>query len=375
MRGKNPDCNGIIIGANPISNDYAFFMTQSAATIRRLEVFRAVMETGTATGAARQLGLSQPAVSQQLAQLEETLDVALFLRDRGRLVPTSEAIDLFAEVDQALDSLERVVNAAHDLRSREPARLRLAVPHSLCNRLIPQLVGEMLQAYPNLRITVGLGTYGEILGAVAARRSEIGITKGAYEHVGVSSLPLMSVPLKVVLTADHALVRAAAIRPADLAGEPLILHGRETMTRAKIEHAFSAAKIVPNVRIDTVSAGSACAFVRQGLGLCIVSGLMADQYTDEFLVTRPFEPVIEDRFRIIWPAAMRQSGLIEDVAEKLRTLAAAQNQGGPGKAHVIAARPARSEDDRDRKRPERENRRLADPVSSRRRGTGADGGT
>ena len=59
---------------------------------RQLEIFRAVMDTGSATAAARLLGLSQPAVSRQLMQLETEVGLDLFARERGKLIPTAHAV-------------------------------------------------------------------------------------------------------------------------------------------------------------------------------------------------------------------------------------------------------------------------------------------
>ena len=94
---------------------------------RQLEVFRAVIDAGTATAAAQRLDMSQPAVSQHLAQLEEAFGVVLFARERGRLFPTAQALALYDEVAFAFEGIERVVNLAHSFRIRSTGTLRIAV--------------------------------------------------------------------------------------------------------------------------------------------------------------------------------------------------------------------------------------------------------
>ena len=86
--------------------------------LRQIEVFRAVMVTGSISGAARLLAVSQPAISRLLAYTEDRLGLKLFERIKGRVQPTPEARRLFAEVDQVHQGVLRVNNLAQELRER-----------------------------------------------------------------------------------------------------------------------------------------------------------------------------------------------------------------------------------------------------------------
>ena len=90
--------------------------------IHKLDVFRSVMECGTMVDAARDLGLSQPAVSQHIQQLEEDLKLKLFYREHGRLIATASALDLLDEVASAFENFDRLVSVAQNLRLRVQAR-------------------------------------------------------------------------------------------------------------------------------------------------------------------------------------------------------------------------------------------------------------
>ena len=84
--------------------------------LRQIEMFRAIMVTGSISGAARLLSVSQPAISRLLAYTEDRLGIALFERVKGRVQPTPEARQLFVGVDQVHQEVTRVNELAEELR-------------------------------------------------------------------------------------------------------------------------------------------------------------------------------------------------------------------------------------------------------------------
>src|SRR5258708_19812282 len=93
---------------------------------RQLEVFRAIMRCGTLTGAAKALNVSQPALSQILLHTEDELDLKLFERLKGRLVPTPEAEQLFPEADRLFRDFDKLRRFASDLKHGKTGLVRLA---------------------------------------------------------------------------------------------------------------------------------------------------------------------------------------------------------------------------------------------------------
>lgn len=102
---------------------------------RHLEVFRALMLSGSATAAAQMLFSSQPTVSRELARMESLLGYALFERAQGRLRPTARALSLWAEVQRSWQGLDRVVEHALALARPHQARINVlclpALSHAL----------------------------------------------------------------------------------------------------------------------------------------------------------------------------------------------------------------------------------------------------
>ena len=91
-----------------------------APRFRQYQAFHAIIETGTVTGAAEALGISQPGISNLISQLERQTKLKLFERQRGRLMPTPEAAVLYQEVDTVVRGLDHVSQAVVDLRVPVP---------------------------------------------------------------------------------------------------------------------------------------------------------------------------------------------------------------------------------------------------------------
>src|SRR5690606_37959550 len=120
--------------------------------LRHMEVFRAVMIAGSASGAARMLFISQPAVSRLLAHMEASLDVKLFHRTAGKLVPTAQAQLLLDEVNRVYDAALRVDSFVENLAKKASGTLKLACSPSLGLNLLPRLIGEFLERFPQVHV-------------------------------------------------------------------------------------------------------------------------------------------------------------------------------------------------------------------------------
>src|SRR5688572_21126473 len=101
-------------------------MAKKSLEFRHLEAFRAIMRSGTVTGAGAMLGISQPAVSRLLSQTEALAGFPLFERVRGRLVPTTTAQALHEETERVFIGIEEVAALAERLRAQSPRRVVIA---------------------------------------------------------------------------------------------------------------------------------------------------------------------------------------------------------------------------------------------------------
>ncbi|MAZ18093.1 LysR family transcriptional regulator [Oricola sp.] len=290
----------------------------ATSLMRGLEVFCALIEAGSATRASRQIGLSQPAVSQQIARLESELSLTLFIRENGRMRPTETALMLYEEASHAFDGLDRVINLAKDIRGLERGLLRVAAPYSSAATYLPRALRKLTSAHPRLRLIVHLGNYERIVGLVAAREVDLGIAKAPLLVPGVESVDICVSGLVAVTPADSPLARKKSLSTKDLAHEPLVMIGRGRPWRNEIDVAFRREGIAPRVSVETQSVESACGFAAEGFGTAIVPRWLADAVPRNDIAITPFKIGIEHRFLVVYPSRTKRAELAHDFADACR---------------------------------------------------------
>lgn len=264
--------------------------------LKSLRSFRAILRAGSITSAARELGLSQPAVSRLLAKLERGIGFQLFHRDRGRLLPTPEALIFLEQVDHALGGMDRVSDLARNISANKVGQLKLVAPHSFSEGVLPDIVADFLQRFPDVHLTLESRSVETAKAMIAAREVDGGFVKRPVGRPDLREEPIISSECVCLIHAAHPLAKRASLDPRSLTAEPLILLGLGQSSRMHIEAAFAAAGVRPNVRIDTHTIASAAALASRRLGVAIVNALLARPYLREPLVERRFTPTLVQEY-------------------------------------------------------------------------------
>jgi DNA-binding transcriptional LysR family regulator len=288
---------------------------------RQLEVFRAVMDCGSASAAAKLLRMSQPAVSRHLSQMERELGIELFIRGGGKLRPTPDAEALYDEAAHAFASIERVLNVARRMRGRDSGVLRMAAPFSFGEALIPRTVAALAAEHKNLRFDLELAGYEAIAEMVAQRRVDVAVLKLPLSNPGVATLPLSECGTVCVLPSGHRLARSSRVTIEALCREPLVLLGRDTTWRSDLHAQLRQAPRPAQVWVETHSASSACSFVAEGLGVSVLPTLLAAQFVERGLQLRPLEVPITHRFVVGCSTSLKESPLVKRFASAAQNVA------------------------------------------------------
>jgi DNA-binding transcriptional LysR family regulator len=268
-----------------------------------LQTFQAIIETGTTQGAAHKLGLSQSAVSRRLTQLEETLRIKLFIRDKTRLIPTRDSKILQSQMQLLLQRNEKLLLLADELRQgNSPAiRLRIAFPASLTLSIVPAIIKQFLETLPMVQVELHSGSYDTIERMLLDERAELGFLRMPVGRAGLTEIPLASVNTVCVMPEGHPLSEQEAVDVKDLVDEPLILLGRMRAPRHEIEMLFSRFRLRPNVKLEAHSVLSACGMAASGLGITLVNELMARDYAHMPVAIRPLKQKITHSFAMAHP--------------------------------------------------------------------------
>ncbi|CAN7404357.1 LysR family transcriptional regulator [Duganella sp. LjRoot269] len=287
--------------------------------LRALRGFHAIVSTGSVTEAARRMGLSQPAVSRLLAQLEQQIGFELFFRDHGRLVPTQDGLLLYEEVDLSLGSVERVFSLIRDIADYRVGQLKVVAPPSFSEGVLPDIVAAFLQRFPRVRLSVDSRSIETSKAMIATRAADCGFVKLPVDRPDLRSEHVVSSATACVMAADHPLCGHDVLTPQLLRGHPLILLGLGRMSRAQIEAAFLRAGVRPDVRLETHTVGSACALAERGLGVALVNELLARPYLRPGSAIRPFEPRLQNDYAFVTSSLAAPTRLATEFLKQTRS--------------------------------------------------------
>ncbi|MBV8391979.1 MAG: LysR family transcriptional regulator [Alphaproteobacteria bacterium] len=269
---------------------------------RQIEAFRAVVLTGGVGMAAKLINVTQPAVSRMIRDLQHQLGLTLFERRGIGLVPTSEALSLYAEVERAFVGLDRIALMATELRTRRAGFLRVATLPALANGFLPRFAGQFLAERPKLDLVLSGMASHAVLTAVAQGQCDLGFAEASMGHASVQSERMPSAPYMAVLPKAHRLARKKRLRPTDFEGENFISLGHSSASRFRIDRVFAQHNVRRVMRIETALSEISCALVASGAGVTLCDPFTATEYATRGIVVRPFEPRLDFEFAVLYAA-------------------------------------------------------------------------
>lgn len=268
---------------------------------RHIEVFRALMLTGSATGAAQMLFTSQPTISRELARLEQLLGYDLFERSQGRLRPNARALRLWEEVQRSWEGLDRVVEHAMALAQPHQASISVLCMPALSHALLPGALARLQHAHGDVAVSVATQDGPLLHEWMSAQRFDVGLTEVADAPAGTRIMHLPAMDEVAVLTANHPLAAKQKLSAKDFEGQAFISLARDDPYRSKIDTVFAQAGVQRKMLLETLSAVAVCAMVQHGLGVAIVNPLTACACVGERMVVRPLDFSIPFQVHMLLP--------------------------------------------------------------------------
>ncbi len=275
---------------------------------RQLETFRAVMLAGGVSAGAALLGISQPAASRLLRDLEAALGLVLFQRKPGgRLMATQDARALFEPVERHARSAEAVLGMAAALRATRAGRLRIAAGPTLAQQILPGVLAQVAARHPRVSLSLVTGMASEVANLIAQDGADLGLAAAIGPAPGVETRILATGVARCAVPQDWPLAREAAVPLAALQDRPFIQIGGEGLFQLRIAAALREAGVAPRVRLVVPSSASAALFVAQGMGAAILDPFAARQATGR-LAVRPLDIAIPYEAALLLPEATPPRG-------------------------------------------------------------------
>ena len=295
---------------------------------RHIEVFRALMLAGSATGAAQLLFTSQPTVSRELARLEHLLGYALFERSQGRLRPNARALRLWDEVERSWAGLDRVVEHAMALGQPHQASLSVLSMPALSHALLPGALERLQRNHGEVAVSVATQDGPLLQEWMSAQRFDLGLSEVAEPPPGTRMRSLPAMDEVAVLPAQHPLAAKQVLSAQDFEGQAFISLARDDSYRMQIDAVFAQAGVQRKMLLETLSAVAVCAMVQHGLGVAIVDPLTAQACAGSSLVVRRLAFSIPFQVHMLLPlhrpAVPEVDWLVQALEETVHTVRAPQ---------------------------------------------------
>lgn len=262
----------------------------SPMRLRHAEVLRAVMISGTVSGAAQLLNMSQPAATRALQQAEDALGFRLFVRTRGRMVPTPEGQALHLEAERIFAGLDHLQRLASGLRAGGGGRLRVATAPALSLDALPGAVAGFRRQFPDILLEIETLHTKQIAEGVLLRELDLGFAFDPPPHPGLVVNTVTTGDLIAIFPPNH--TGRGECRLADLVGFPFIgLRGGDPLGSA-LATACNASDVVLDPAVEVQTYHVALSLVAQGVGAAVVDCFTAASAVPGAVIARPIVPAV-----------------------------------------------------------------------------------
>ncbi|MPW21019.1 LysR family transcriptional regulator [Paraburkholderia sp. CNPSo 3157] len=267
--------------------------------LRHIEVFHAIMRTGSLSKAAELLCVSQPAVSKVLAHAERSVGLTLFNRVHGRLQPTREAELLFSETQKLQTSLDSIRDLARNLALQPEGHLRIGCLPSLGLSLIPSTVEAFRAAYPRVSLKIQTRHTEELLNALLTRDLDLAVALNPPARPGIASVELGRTPVVCVGPRDDNPAAEALTLQTFVEGDWISIGNVDPLGEliGNALHALGLDGHVPTVEAHTWHVARALA--ARGIGYALLDELTAKSGA-EAVTVRPIAPPLSVGVYALW---------------------------------------------------------------------------
>lgn len=269
-------------------------------TLRHLKIFVTVCDTLNMTASAELLYMTQPAVSQAIAELEEHYEVRLFERLSRKLFLTAPGRELMG---YARHMIRMSIEAEHAMKSlKTDGSLRVGASVTVGGYVLPGLVRRFREDNPGTEIVAVENNTEMIERMVVRDEIDIGLVEGELTSAELVAYPFLQDELVIVCPPDHRFARGGRIEPHELEGEPFIIREPGSGTRKTFEQAMAGCRVSWKAAWTCSNTDTIKMAVAEGIGIAALSRLAVQH---EISAGRLCEVAVRDlkfdrRFRVIY---------------------------------------------------------------------------
>ena len=258
--------------------------------LNQLRAFYQVAKCQNVSLAARQLFVSQPAVTAQVKLFEESCGLKLFKKKGHSLVLTDEGRTLFSHAKKVFEYEKRIEDALEQMKELKKGSLKLGSARTYARYFIPFLLTGFRDAYPHIKIHLDEGSSREMINSLIELRNEVVIVAKTDDHANIAFIPFSREELVLILPPNHHLADENSIFFEQFSREPIIMKDKGSGTRKLVDELYSNNNVIPNILMETGDAEIIKLLVQHGEGVSfLVKEAVAVELQEKKLVTVPLK--------------------------------------------------------------------------------------
>jgi len=291
-------------------------------TLRQLRVFRAVALERNFSRAGDGIGLTQPAVSRSIHELETQLGLKLLDRTTREVALTEAGQSLAARLDRLLDELDQTLQDVGGMAHARRGKVRVASSPTLSANLMPDCIAACARQEPDIQLVLLDRIQQDVLGSVRAGEVDFGVVIEPSAPDDLHAESIMHDPFVLVAPRGHALMKPRTVRWSALSGQPLVLLDHASGSRRLIDRALQRHGAQCEVVQELGHPTTVFRMVEAGIGISVMPALAVPPDGLGQLAVRPLTPVVQRDIVLVHRRNRAPSPLAQRVWQLIRETAA-----------------------------------------------------
>ena len=287
-------------------------------TLDQLRYFHTVCKYDGVNRAAEVLNISQPSVSNAIANLEKEFGVELFTRQHKRLLLTDEGRIMFELTEKLLLQVDDTIRTMRELGSNHTV-LRLGVPPMIGSLVLPVLYGEHFKLYPQLKVRIVEDDSSGLKRLLAENQIDMAFLPHTHPLGGdLCAQPLTELQNVCCVHKTHRFAAQKSIRLEELRDEPLVLFKNSFFQTERIMNQFTKLSIAPNVLLDTAQLPIVQNMIASKMAVGFMFEVLAKATPD--LVGVPLDPPMTTLVSLVWKKSSYISSDMKNLIEFVKSV-------------------------------------------------------
>lgn len=266
--------------------------------LSQYKIFYEVAKAGNISKAAKELYISQPAISKAISKLEDSLGLSLFTRSSRGVQLTSEGEILFEHTREAFDALDRGEQELKRIQEFDIGHLRIGVSNTLCKYILLPYLKTFIDQYPHMKVTIESQATAQTLARLEQQKIDLGLVAEPSVRRDLAFIPVMDIQDTLVTTPNYLenlYLREGQDTSLFETGNIMLLD-TSNMTRHHVDEYMAENNIFPHQILEVTTMDLLIEFAKIGLGIaCVIKELVQKELDSGMLVEIPLDIPIHRR--------------------------------------------------------------------------------